>query len=118
MISKIKPLTITRIGLGIVFLWFGIDKFINPEIWLGLIPNWILAIFPSTDINYMYFHGVIESIIGLLLISGKILRLSSTIAAIILIGIIFSLGYGDLAVRDFGLLTIAIALMVKSYKNT
>lgn len=100
---------ILRIGLGIVFFWFGIDKFINPEFWMSFIPLWLKL--PISFELFIYIQGIIEAIIGLLIIIGLFTKIASSIAAIILIVIIASIGFNDISIRDFGLLSIAISLI-------
>ena len=102
---------ILRIGLGVVFFWFGVDKFLNPVFWASFVPQYINSILPISMNLFIYLQGIIEAIIGLFIIIGLFTRISSFLAAIILVVIIISLGFNDVTVRDFGLLSIAIYLI-------
>ena len=109
--TKFVPFLL-RIGLGLIFFWFGFTKFTNLEEWLAFIPPWIESILPISINSFLYIQGAIETLIGILLIIGILVRLSSFVAALILITIIFTLGFNDLALRDFGLLMMALSLII------
>ena len=48
-----------RFGLALIFLWFGIDKFIHVQNWIGWIPDWMVSIIPLSLATFMYFQGFI-----------------------------------------------------------
>ncbi len=99
-----------RIGLGGVFLWFGIDKFVHPEIWLNYIPEWFpMLVSEGLFINLL---GIVESLIGFFVLVGFYSQLAAGIAALMLVPIIFSLGYNELMVRDVGLFFLAAGIAV------
>ncbi|HLD05288.1 MAG TPA: DoxX family membrane protein [Candidatus Nanoarchaeia archaeon] len=108
--TKYAPFVV-RLGLGLVLLWFGIDALLNPGVWSTLVPKWILGWSHLSADTFMYLNGVIEIILGLLLLIGLWTRLAAMLTACLLLGILLSLGYGDLAVRDFGLFLGAISLL-------
>jgi len=131
--QKYIPL-ILRVSLGLVFFVFGIDKFIRPEYWVGWMPEWMISMI-SFNINYfMYFQGVVETIVGVFLIIGLFTRISSFISGGILFLIvinfifnpttishfsqlhidkdIFPLLLNEIMLRDLGLLAIAISLFL------
>ena len=99
-----------RIGMGLVFLWFGSNQLINPEDWIGYLPSFLLGV--ARPELFMYGNGTLEVVLGVCLVAGLFVRLSAVILALHLIGIISSLGYNAVAVRDFGLMmaTIVVAL--------
>jgi uncharacterized membrane protein len=99
-----------RIGLAFVFIYFGIDKLINPINWLGYIPAWIEAMMPLRQ--FVLANGVIEIILGLGLLYDKTLRIAANIIVLFLAGVIASLGFDEVTVRDTGLLFMAIALAI------
>ena len=103
---------VIRIGLAIVFLLFGIDKFINPELWFGYVPNFILQLTPLSLNLFIFLLGILEAIIGLFLLLGFLTRITAIIAAILLLGVIFTVGYNEITVRDIGLLAMAISLII------
>jgi len=99
-----------RVGLGGVFLWFGIDKFVHPEIWLNYIPEWFpMLVSEGLFINLL---GIVESLIGFFVLVGFYSSLAAGLAALMLVPIIFSLGYNELMVRDVGLFFLAVGIAV------
>ncbi len=99
-----------RLGLGGVFLWFGIDKFVHPEIWLNYIPEWFpMLVSEGLFINLL---GIVESLIGFFVLVGFYSQIAAGIAALMLIPIIFSLGYNEIMVRDVGLFFLAVGIAV------
>ena len=95
---------ILRIGLGLAPFLAGLDKFFN------LLANWpaylsplALRVLPFSAQTFMHIVGVIEMIVGLLILT-KWTRLGSYIAALWLIAIALQLlttgTHFDVAVRD------------------
>lgn len=93
-----------RVGLGGVFVWFGVDKFFHPDLWINYIPLW----FPFASVSFIYVLGVVESLLGLLVLAG--FGLASLACALMLVPIMFSLGFNELFVRDFGLFCLALGI--------
>src|SRR3989344_4719251 len=101
---------LTRIAISIVFLWFGINQIINPEHFMGYLPNFILSsTFAKT---FIYLNGTFEIIFGTLLAIGFFTRTAALLLSIHLIGIIIGLGYNNIAVRDFGLMLITFSIFL------
>ena len=100
--QKYAPV-ILRIGLSLVFLWFGISQLSDPNSWIGILPQWTAGLaFPQ--VTFIYLNGGTEVLFGTLLLVGFFTRIAALILALHLIGIIASVGYSDIAVRDFGLM--------------
>jgi len=110
--SKLAEL-LFRLGLAALFLYFGVLALIQPEveasIWIGTqIQPIIVSILPLT--TFMLVLGAVQVLVGIILISGKYLRIGLLVAAGLLIGIIINLGFNDIALRDLALLTGVIYL--------
>jgi len=103
--------TIARYGVGIVFFLFGIDQLIRPETWITWIPQYALNLGVSAK-TLIYFNGIFDLIIGLSLLSGFLVRFASFLGILHLGGIILSLGYNDVAIRDLGLLLVLISIFL------
>ena len=118
---------VLRIGMSLVFLWFGLNQLINPESFLGYIPQWIIPhsayiihehaiqilheLPPITHIMIMG-NGIFETIFGLLLILGIYVRMSALLLSVHMLFIMIMLGYNDVAVRDFGILVASTAIFL------
>lgn len=92
---------------------FGLDKFVNLLVdWPIYLAPWIDAILPGTAQQAMYAVGVVEVIAGIVVAIAP--RFGSLLVAAWLLGIIVNLvstgDFLDIALRDFGLFVGALAL--------
>lgn len=101
-----------RLAVGGVFLWFGLDKFIHPEIWFGWVPGWIWPLLPFGPTTFMMLNGAFETAIGALLIVGRFVRLASFAATAFLISITVMLGVNEVTIRDGVILGGCVALII------
>jgi uncharacterized membrane protein YphA (DoxX/SURF4 family) len=103
-----------RIAFIVAPILFGIDKFANvlTDDWTKYLSSTFNDILPGSAATGMHIVGVVEIAAGLLVAIAP--RIGSLIVAGWLAGIIVNLlilgGYGDVALRDFGLLIGALAL--------
>lgn len=109
-----KP--ILRYGLGLVFIWFGINQFQYPSRWTYALPSFFssFSIDPET---FIYFNAAFDLTFGILLILGFFVRFVSFALCIHLLAIIFSVGFNGAGVRDFGLLTACLAIFLNGKDN-
>jgi uncharacterized membrane protein YphA (DoxX/SURF4 family) len=101
--------TVLRLGLSVVFLWFGINQLLSPDLFLGYVPSW-MVIDPSTLI---LVNGVFETVAGMALLLGLFTRLCALAFMVHLVLIIIGLGYNDVAVRDVGLLLATLSVFLQ-----
>jgi len=99
---------VLRYALGLVYLWFGINQIINPNNFIGYLPTFIFN--SPYAIAFVYANGVFEIVAATLLIMGILVRWVAALLALHLLAITFDLGYGELAVRDFGLAVATISI--------
>ena len=102
-----------RIGFALAPILFGLDKFTNLMTdWEDYLAPWINDIVPGSAHDAMLMVGVIEIVAGILVFLRP--RIGAYVVVLWLAGIITNLlligGYGDVALRDFGLLLAALAL--------
>jgi hypothetical protein len=102
-----------RIGFTVAPILFGIDKFAQVLTdWDKYLAPWVNDLVPGTAHQAMYAVGVVEIVAGLAVL--LLPRFGGYLVAAWLLGIIVNLvsigGYGDIALRDFGLLLAALTL--------
>jgi hypothetical protein len=104
---------ILRAAFTVAPILFGLDKFANVMTdWPKYLAGPFNDLVPGTAHQAMLAVGVIEVVAGLLVAWRP--RIGAYVVALWLAGIIVNLlvlgGYGDVALRDFGLLLAALAL--------
>jgi uncharacterized membrane protein YphA (DoxX/SURF4 family) len=105
---------VLRIAFTVAPILFGLDKF--AEVMISDWPKYLAPefndIIPGSAQDAMYIVGAVEIVAGLVVLVAP--RLGGLLVAGWLAGIIVSLllvgGYGDIALRDFGLLLGALTL--------
>ncbi|MEK7139053.1 MAG: DoxX family membrane protein [Patescibacteria group bacterium] len=104
-----------RLGLSAVFIWFGIDKFINPQYWLSAwVPQDILQIVSRLGINgldIIYVSGVFELLVGVGVLSNMFTKTFSFLAILFLSTIFLTFGISEVIIRDLGLIGGFLALL-------
>lgn len=91
-----------RYGVAILFLWFGLNQLFSASAWLAWLPAWVESL-PIEPLTFIYMNGLLETVLGVCLAAGLFTRFSALVLSLHLFGIAFSLGYNDIAVRDFSL---------------
>lgn len=111
-----SPITTARfaliIGTSFVFLYFGIDKFVHPKLWIGWMPDWMDGLLGQNLDMWMNIVAISEILIGIavLIPHRKLQRIAAFFASLHLIAILTQVGWNDVAVRDIGLLAMTVAL--------
>ena len=104
-----------RLGLAVVFIWFGVDKFLNPEYWLSAwVPQSVLLLASKLGIGGMdvvYASGVFELLVGASVLSNIFIKIFSVLAMIFLIIVLFTFGMSEVLIRDVGLMGGFLALL-------
>jgi hypothetical protein len=103
-----------RIAFTVAPILFGLDKFaqVLTDHWPAYLATEFNDLIPGSAQDAMYGVGVVEILAGLVVLVAP--RFGGLLVAGWLAGIIVSLllvgGYGDIALRDFGLLLAALTL--------
>ncbi len=102
-----------RIGFTVAPILFGVDKFAHLLTnWDKYLAAWVNGLIPGTAHQAMFAVGAIEIVAGLAVLFVP--RFGGYLVAGWLLGIIVNLvsigGYGDVALRDVGLLLAALTL--------
>jgi uncharacterized membrane protein YphA (DoxX/SURF4 family) len=112
---------ILRIAFVVAPILFGLDKFaeVMNDNWGAYLATEYNDIIPGSSADAMHIVGVVEILAGLVVLVTP--RFGGLLVAGWLAGIIVSLllvgGYGDVALRDFGLLLGALALSRLAYSE-
>ena len=110
----VQAFLLLRIAFTVAPILFGLDKFagVLTDDWTKYLATQFNDLIPGSAQDAMYMVGVVEIAAGLLVAINP--RIGGLIVAAWLAGIILNLllvgGYGDIALRDFGLLLGALTL--------
>ena len=105
---------VMRIAFTVAPILFGLDKFVNvlTDDWTRYLSSEFNSLLPGNASDAMHIVGVVEIAAGLVV--AVVPRFGGLLVAAWLAGIILNLllvgGYGDIALRDFGLLLGALSL--------
>jgi hypothetical protein len=110
----LQAFVLLRVGFTVAPILFGIDKFANvlTDNWTRYLATQFNNIIPGSAADAMHMVGVVEIAAGLVVAFAP--RIGGYVVAVWLGGIILNLllvgGYGDIALRDFGLMLGALTL--------
>ncbi|OGI68677.1 hypothetical protein A3A05_03260 [Candidatus Nomurabacteria bacterium RIFCSPLOWO2_01_FULL_41_12] len=102
---------VLRVGIGLVIIYFGLQQVSDPTGWITYLPLWIKDI-PISEINFIYFNGWFELIFGTLLVLGFYTRIVSFFLSLHLLSIVYTVGYNEIGVRDFGIFVAILAIFL------
>lgn len=102
---------VLRIGLALVFLWFGSNQLLFTKDWLVWLPPTAFHLPISAEALVM-LNGSMEVALGLLLLLGLFTRVVALLLALHLLPIILTVGYNDVGVRDFGLMMAMFSVVI------
>ena len=112
----LTPVLALRLGLSLVFIYAALHMLLDPQNWLGFVPNWIGKLIDPK--LFLTIHSIFELLLGLAILFGWFLEPASLIAALDLAAIIVFFGVDDITFRDFGLVMAAVALfLLATQKN-
>ena len=105
-----------RLGLASVFLWFGIDKFLNTAYWLSVwLPPGVLTFinhFNVTGFTFIYIIGTFEILVGLSLVFSVFIKIFAFLAILFLIAILVVNRLAEPLVRDIAIIGGLLAIML------
>lgn len=118
--TKMYPL-IMRLSLVFVFVWFGVNEISNPVYWSGYVPPLVEKFLPFGINLFVQLHGVALSILALALLFKFYIRYAAFLSIIVLFsitgGLIVMNGLNEIAVRDIGLLGLALSIWLYEIKE-
>ena len=104
---------VLRIPLGLIFVFFGVEKFLAPAATLVIIQASMFAsLFPASS-WVIYVIGIVETIVGIGLIYNIQLRKTAILAAVLLLNILIIAQIP----QDFILFCVAIVIALLGNEN-
>ena len=100
---------ILRVGIALVIIWFGIQQLSSPTDWLAYLPQWTTTL-PISQLSLIYINGWFELVAGIVLFFGIYTRAIALLITLHLADITYTVGYGAIGVRDFGLCIAMLAI--------
>ncbi len=102
----------------LVFGCFGIDKFLNPLLWMGFLPVWMNGLLNQPLDVWIKIIGTMEIALAVLLLIPywRVRQVAGILIALHLVAVLAQVGWNDIGVRDLGLL-LASTAMVRLIEN-
>lgn len=111
-----------RLGLALVFLVFGLDKFRSEEAqlasWADWVPRWFATLIGGQVKAFISVLGVFEVLVGLSFLTGYLLSWAALLSSLFLLATvllstsgIFVGSLDQFTIRDIGLLGGTLALL-------
>ena len=100
-----------RIGIGLVIIYFGLQQVSDSSGWLAYLPSWAKSL-PISEINFIHINGYFELIFGALLVLGFYTRIVAFFLSIHLLVIVYTVGYNEIGVRDFGIFVALVSIFL------
>jgi uncharacterized membrane protein YphA (DoxX/SURF4 family) len=107
---------VLRIGLAIVFLWFGTDQLMHTAKWVSLIPSWVTGLSHLSTTTLVHINGAFEIVFGICLLFGFFTRVVTLLLGLhmmhITLTLIMGSGITSVSIRDVGLSFAAVTLFL------
>ncbi len=107
---------VIRISLALVYLWFGVSKFIQPQHWIDAwMPPWAqhgVQAIGMSPANAMFLIGLFEVLVAISLATGFFMRWFAAAAIVFLLMVLIATGFNEIVVRDIGLIGALTALVI------
>lgn len=108
-----------RLGLAVVFLWFGFSQLTNGITWVAWVPLWAVELLNIPPAMIVLANGLLEVVLGSLLALNLFVRPVAIILGVHLFIITIEIGATAVGIRDLGLTcaTFALALLAPKVFN-
>lgn len=101
-LNKYSPVVL-RYGITIVVLWFSIQQFLHTDNWVAYVPDGVVSMSHLSAKMLVYINASFEMLFGFILLLGLKTRISALLLSLHIFEIMYTVGYGEIGVRDFGL---------------
>jgi uncharacterized membrane protein YphA (DoxX/SURF4 family) len=102
---------VLRIGVCLVYLWFGISQIMNQSRWVAMVPEYASLVPISTE-NLVLINGISEVVLAILLLIGWRVRIVALLLTIHAFHIMTVVGYTPIGVRDFGIFIAVLSVFL------
>ncbi|MES2985525.1 MAG: DoxX family protein [Patescibacteria group bacterium] len=104
--------TILRIGISLVFLWFGYSQVSDQVQWVLYVPESIVNLSKINAETLVLLNGIFEIVFGTALLLGFWTRTAALLLALHMFEIVYIVGFDATGVRDFGIAVAAVAVFL------
>jgi uncharacterized membrane protein YphA (DoxX/SURF4 family) len=101
---------VLRIGLAVLFLWFGFSQFLDQSAWVSWVPEWAMSITGLEAEMIVLLNGGFEIAFGVLLALGLYMRPAAALLGLHLAVLVFEIGLSPIGLRDFAIMMASFAL--------
>lgn len=112
---------VLRLGLAVVFLIFGLDKFRGEANWIAYwtdwVPAWLATLLRGQVMAFIYALGIFETLVGLSFLTGYFLPWAALLASLFLLAVIIFSGIDEFTIRDIGLLGGTFSLFLSATRR-
>jgi hypothetical protein len=116
---RFTPNNVISWALAFVAAWFGLHELFQPGDWVVFAPAFLGQ--GSFAIALVIVHGIILTTCAFFLVLNYYRRVAGIVLVLVFIeiitGLIFASGFSDIAVRDIGLLGMALAISISGQKS-
>jgi uncharacterized membrane protein YphA (DoxX/SURF4 family) len=110
---KAAPVVL-RLGMSLVFLWFGWHQISDTALWANMIPAFYTNLTGVSAQTFVLINGWFEVVFGTLLLLGIFPKITALLLALHMLHVTFTVGYNGVGVRDFGLSMAMISVFLES----
>lgn len=109
----LSPALLIRLGLAFTFLYAGVKGIVQPDRWIGFLPQQVDLVPVVSSEQILLFFSVAEIVLAVWLLAGVGTRWAGFTAFLFLLGVTLpNLAQMDIVFRDVGLAACALALVV------
>jgi uncharacterized membrane protein YphA (DoxX/SURF4 family) len=103
---------VLRLGLALLYLWFGFSEIANVGAWTAWVPVWATSLTGLTATQIVLINGGFEIVAGALLAIGIWVRFVGGVLALHMLLLVVDIGLDQIGVRDLAICfaTMALAL--------
>lgn len=116
-LNKLAPIFL-RVGVALVFIWFGSQQLLHPGSWIGFIPKELVTLSGLSVWTFVALNGAMEVVFGLCMLVGFFTTISAFILGVHMLFITIDVGYGPTGVRDFAVTVGALAVFLTSFGSS